>query len=234
MSVSAVNLVANSTTSATTVSSEEAWIEDRANDADAAIVGSSGAKRLFDVALSAFALLFFLPVLLMAAVAIKLDSAGPVLFRQRRTGLNGQVFWIYKLRTMRVQEDGADIKHAAKNDDRITRVGALLRKTSVDELPQLFNVLKGDMSMIGPRPHALSHDQRYEALVSDYRHRFRARPGLTGLAQVEGHRGEIHTLDCMEKRVASDNAYIERWSIGLDISILLRTVPLVLRDPNAY
>jgi len=233
MSLSVVNL-ANSTTPASKVVPEEAWIEDRANDADATIVASSGAKRLFDVALSAFALLFFLPVLLMAAIAIKLDSPGPVLFRQRRTGLNGQVFWIYKLRTMRVQEDGADIKHAAKNDDRITRVGALLRKTSVDELPQLLNVLKGDMSMIGPRPHALSHDQRYEALVSGYRHRFRARPGLTGLAQVEGHRGEIHTLDCMEKRVASDNAYIERWSIGLDITILLRTVPLVLRDPNAY
>jgi putative colanic acid biosynthesis UDP-glucose lipid carrier transferase len=234
MSLSAVNLAANSTTSATTVGSEEAWIEERANEVDASVVASSGAKRLFDVALSAVALLFFLPVLLMAAVAIKLDSRGPVLFRQRRTGLSGQVFWIYKLRTMRVQEDGADIKHAAKNDDRITRVGALLRKTSVDELPQLLNVLKGDMSMIGPRPHALSHDQRYEALVGGYRQRFRARPGLTGLAQVEGHRGEIHTLDCMEKRVASDNAYIERWSIGLDITILLRTVPLVLRDPNAY
>ncbi len=230
MSLGAVNLVANSTSQST---SDDGWIEAPANDI-AAPVAQSGAKRLLDMALSAFALVFFLPVLLLAALAIKLDSRGPVLFRQRRTGLNGQVFWIYKLRTMRVQEDGGDIKHASKNDDRITRVGALLRKSSVDELPQLLNVLKGDMSMIGPRPHALSHDQRYEALVGGYRRRFRARPGLTGLAQVEGHRGEIHTLECMEKRVASDNAYIETWSIGMDIRILLRTVPLVLRDPNAY
>lgn len=197
-------------------------------------VAHSAGKRAVDILLSGLALIFFLPILLFAAVAIKLDSRGPVFFRQRRTGLNGQVFMIFKLRSMRVQEDGEDIKHASKKDDRITRVGGLLRKTSVDELPQLLNVLKGDMSLIGPRPHALSHDQRYALLVPGYDQRFRARPGLTGLAQVEGHRGEIHTLECMEKRVASDNHYIDRWSLWLDLTILLRTIPLVLRDPNAY
>ncbi len=234
MSLSAVNLAANSTTAATTVGSEEAWIEDRTNGVDASVVASSGAKRLFDVVLSAVALLFFLPVLLMAAIAIKLDSPGPVLFRQRRTGLSGQVFWIYKLRTMRVQEDGAEIKHAAKNDDRVTRVGALLRKTSVDELPQLINVLKGDMSMIGPRPHALSHDESYGRAINEYVQRFRARPGLTGLAQVEGFRGEIHVQGDMINRVAADNRYIDSWSFGLDVWILGRTIPLLLRDPRAY
>ena len=197
-------------------------------------VARSAAKRAMDILLSGLALVFFLPILVLAAIAIKFDSRGPVLFRQRRTGLNGQVFMIFKLRSMRVQEDGADIKHASKKDDRITRVGALLRKTSVDELPQLLNVLKGDMSLIGPRPHALSHDQRYTLLVSGYDQRFRARPGLTGLAQVEGHRGEIHALECMEKRVASDNRYIENWSLWQDVTIILRTIPLVLRDPNAY
>ena len=197
-------------------------------------VARSAGKRAMDILLAGLAMVFFLPILLLAAIAIKFDSRGPVLFRQRRTGLNGQVFMIFKLRSMRVQEDGADIKHASKKDDRITRVGALLRKTSVDELPQLLNVLKGDMSLIGPRPHALSHDQRYTLLVSGYDQRFRARPGLTGLAQVEGHRGEIHTLECMEKRIASDNRYIESWSLWQDITIILRTIPLVLRDPNAY
>ena len=197
-------------------------------------VAVSPTKRLIDIIMSSLALLLFLPLLLVIAVAVRFESRGPALFRQRRTGLGGRVFTIYKFRTMTVAEDEGDIKHATKNDARVTPLGLVLRKCSLDELPQLLNILKGDMSIVGPRPHAVSHDKLYGARLANYNSRFRAKPGLTGLAQVSGHRGEVRELKCMADRVDADNAYIEDWSIGRDLMIMLRTVPLVLKDPNAY
>jgi putative colanic acid biosynthesis UDP-glucose lipid carrier transferase len=191
-------------------------------------------KRVLDVALAGFALLLFLPLLLMVMAVIRLESPGSAIFRQRRTGYRGRVFTIYKFRTMTVAEDCDAVRHATKNDARVTAVGALLRKLSIDELPQLWNVLKGDMSIVGPRPHALAHDEYYGALIPTYAARFRARPGLTGYAQVNGFRGEINDTRGMSDRVAADNSYIEEWSPGLDLAILAKTVPLIFHDPRAY
>lgn len=197
-------------------------------------VATSQAKRLVDIIVSSLALFMFLPLLLVIAVAVRFESRGPALFRQRRTGLGGRIFTIYKFRTMTVAEDESDIRHATKNDARVTPLGLVLRKCSLDELPQLLNILKGDMSIVGPRPHAVAHDKLYGARLADYNSRFRAKPGLTGLAQVSGYRGEVRELKCMADRIAADNAYIEDWSFGRDLWIMLRTVPLVLKDPNAY
>jgi putative colanic acid biosynthesis UDP-glucose lipid carrier transferase len=144
------------------------------------------------------------------------------------------VFTILKFRTMTVTEDSGEIRHATKGDTRVTAIGALLRKLSVDELPQLVNVLKGDMSIVGPRPHALAHDEHYGALIPTYAARFRARPGLTGYAQVNGFRGEIRDARGMSDRVAADNSYIDAWSRTLDLAILVRTIPLIFSDPRAY
>ena len=191
-------------------------------------------KRLLDVVIAGFSLLLFLPLLLVVTAAIRLESPGQAIFRQRRTGYRGRVFTIYKFRTMTVAEDSGEIRHATKNDKRVTEIGGLLRKLSIDELPQLWNVLKGDMSIVGPRPHALSHDEYYGALIPTYAARFRAKPGLTGYAQVNGFRGEIRDLRCMSDRVAADNSYIEEWSPALDMAILVRTIPLIFRDPRAY
>jgi putative colanic acid biosynthesis UDP-glucose lipid carrier transferase len=191
-------------------------------------------KRLLDVLIAGFALLLFLPLLLMVMAAIKLESPGPAIFRQRRTGYRGQVFTILKFRTMTVTEDSGAIRHATKNDTRVTQVGGLLRKLSIDELPQLWNVLKGDMSVVGPRPHALAHDEYYGALIPAYAARFRAKPGLTGFAQVKGLRGEIRDIQGMSDRVAADNSYIDEWTPALDLVILARTVPLIFSDPRAY
>jgi putative colanic acid biosynthesis UDP-glucose lipid carrier transferase len=191
-------------------------------------------KRLMDVTIAGFALLLFLPFLLMVMVVIRLETPGRAIFRQRRTGYRGKVFTIYKFRTMTVTEDCAQVQQATKNDARVTAVGALLRKLSIDELPQLWNVLKGDMSIVGPRPHALAHDEYYGALIPTYAARFRAKPGLTGYAQVNGLRGEIRDIRCMNDRVAADNSYIEDWSPVLDLAILARTIPLIFRDPRAY
>jgi putative colanic acid biosynthesis UDP-glucose lipid carrier transferase len=197
-------------------------------------VAASATKRLADVMFASLALLMFLPLLLVIAIAVRLESRGPALFRQRRTGLNGKVFTIFKFRTMTVAEDGGEIRHATKNDARITQLGLVLRKCSLDELPQLINILRGDMSVVGPRPHAISHDEYYGARIATYNQRFRARPGLTGNAQVKGFRGEVHELQCMMDRVGADNDYIDHWSLGRDLWIMLCTVPLVFRDPNAY
>lgn len=197
-------------------------------------VAASKAKRLVDIVASSLALLLFLPLLLVIALAVRLETRGPALFRQRRTGLHGQIFTIYKFRTMTVAEDQGDIRHATKNDARVTPLGLILRKCSLDELPQLLNILKGDMSIVGPRPHAVSHDELYGARIPAYNARFRAKPGLTGLAQVSGFRGEIREPKCMIDRINADNAYIEDWSFTRDLVIMLRTVPLVLKDPNAY
>ena len=191
-------------------------------------------KRLLDVGIAGFALLLFLPLLLVVMGVIRLESPGASIFRQRRTGYRGKVFTIYKFRTMTVTEDCAAVRQATKNDARVTGVGALLRKLSIDELPQLWNVLKGDMSIVGPRPHALAHDEYYGALIPTYAARFRAKPGLTGYAQVNGFRGEIRDTQGMSDRVAADNAYIEAWSPALDVAILARTVPLIFSDPRAY
>jgi putative colanic acid biosynthesis UDP-glucose lipid carrier transferase len=191
-------------------------------------------KRLLDVSLAGFALLLFLPFLVMVMVVIRTETPGSAIFRQRRTGYRGRVFTIYKFRTMTVTEDCEKVSHATKNDARVTAVGGLLRKLSIDELPQLWNVLKGDMSIVGPRPHALAHDEYYGALIPTYAARFRTRPGLTGYAQVNGFRGEISDLRGMSDRVAADNSYIEEWSPVLDLAILAKTVPLIFRDPRAY
>jgi putative colanic acid biosynthesis UDP-glucose lipid carrier transferase len=195
---------------------------------------TNAGKRSLDIVVAALALLLFLPLLLMVMTAIQVESPGGAIFRQRRTGYQGRVFTILKFRTMTVAEDSGEIRQATKNDIRVTAVGALLRKLSIDELPQLWNVLRGDMSIVGPRPHALAHDEYYGALIPSYGARFRAKPGLTGYAQVNGFRGEIADLRCMNDRIAADNSYIDEWSLALDVAILLKTVPLVFKDPNAY
>ena len=191
-------------------------------------------KRVFDIMVAGFALLLFLPLLAMVMAVIRMESSGPAIFRQRRTDYPGPGF-----HDLQVPNDDRDRglrsgPPATKNDARVTEVGSLLRKLSIDELPQLWNVLKGDMSIVGPRPHALAHDEYYGALIPTYAARFRAKPGLTGYAQVNGFRGEIRDTRGMSDRVAADNSYIEEWSPALDLSILLRTVPLIFRDPRAY
>lgn len=197
-------------------------------------VTASPAKRALDIAGAVIALLLFLPLLITIAIVVRMESRGPAIFRQRRTGHMGRTFTIYKFRTMTVTEDNSEVRQVTRNDARVTAVGAILRKLSLDELPQIVNVLKGDMSLVGPRPHALAHDDYYGGLVPAYRDRFRARPGLTGLAQVNGLRGEIRDLRCMRDRVAADNLYIESWSLGLDLAILARTFVIIFRDPQAY
>jgi Undecaprenyl-phosphate glucose phosphotransferase len=192
------------------------------------------AKRLLDILLSAFGLLVLFPVLGFTAALILLDSPGPILFRQRRAGFNGRPFDIYKLRTMRTQENGAVIRQVSRGDARITRVGRVLRKFSIDELPQLLNVLRGEMSLVGPRPHALAHDIEYGQAIAIYAARHRVKPGITGWAQVNGWRGATPQLEMMIRRVEHDLWYIEHWSLWLDIKILILTVIGAARAENAY
>lgn len=191
-------------------------------------------KRGFDFAMACAALLVFLPLLLTIALLVRLESQGPALFRQRRTGLHGRIFTVFKFRTMTVAEDGPTVRQATVGDARVTAIGAILRKMSLDELPQLLNVLRGDMSLIGPRPHAVSHDEMWAAQVPGYERRFRARPGLTGYAAVCGFRGEVKDLQAIIDRVESDNEYIDTWSFGLDLKIIWRTLPLIFGDSRAY
>lgn len=191
-------------------------------------------KRAFDVVVAGVVLMLFFWAYAVIALAVVIETPGPVLFRQRRTGRDGKIFTIYKFRSMTVTEDGAAIAHATRDDKRVTRVGAFIRQTSLDELPQLLNVIRGDMSLVGPRPHALAHDLHYSALLPRYGERFAVRPGLTGLAQVQGHRGEIRELDCMARRVNADADYAARWSFIDDLMILLRTLPLLIARTNAY
>ena len=190
-------------------------------------------KRTLDVVGSVTAILFLSPLFLLAAIAIKLDSGGPIIFQQRRTGFNAKEFVIFKFRTMTVLEDGAAITQACRGDLRTTRVGKFLRRSSIDELPQLLNVLKGEMSLVGPRPHAVAHDREYEVHIADYGFRRHIKPGITGWAQVNGLRGETRSLETMTERVKLDLWYINNWSLGFDISILARTCFEVLRD-RAY
>jgi len=185
-------------------------------------------KRLFDVGCSFIGLVFLAPLLIAITLVIKLTSPGPVLFAQLRTGLGGRTFVICKFRTMTTLENGDRVVQACRDDSRITRVGSFLRRTSLDELPQLWNVLIGDMSIVGPRPHAVAHDHYYGALLPDYRDRFRAKPGITGLAQCNGARGPTETLDKMSRRISLDLTYIERWSLMMEARILVKTVKVIL------
>jgi Undecaprenyl-phosphate glucose phosphotransferase len=191
-------------------------------------------KRITDVVVASFVLIFFLPVMAFAAIAIKLDSPGPVIFRQIRKGFNGKHFVILKFRTMTVQENGRDVVQAIRGDLRVTTIGRLLRSSSIDELPQLWNVLRGDMSLIGPRPHALAHDNYFESLLRDYAFRHHVKPGITGWAQCNGARGPTPTIEHVAERVRLDLWYINNWSLWLDFLILIKTVFEVMRKRNAY
>lgn len=191
-------------------------------------------KMLEDRILAFIALMLLSPVMLLCALAVKLESKGPIFFVQRRQGMAGDIFPIVKFRSMRVMEDGDDVQQATRDDDRITKVGRILRATSLDELPQLFNVLKGDMSLVGPRPHALKHDAYYSNLIKDYAARHRVKPGMTGWAQVNGYRGETSEPGLMEARLRYDLAYIENWSLWFDLRIMALTVKAVLKPENAY
>jgi putative colanic acid biosynthesis UDP-glucose lipid carrier transferase len=167
-------------------------------------------------------------------LAVKLTSPGPAIFRQRRYGLNGEEFIVYKFRTMKVSEDGSRIEQAHFDDPRITKVGAFLRRTSLDELPQFINVLQGRMSIVGPRPHAVAHNELYRKLIKGYMLRHKVKPGITGWAQVNGLRGETEVLEKMQRRIELDLYYLQNWSIWLDLWIIMRTVWVVLRRDNAY
>ena len=192
-------------------------------------------KRIFDVLFAFIALVLAAPLLVIVALAVCLDSPGPVLFRQTRTGLKGRTFKIYKIRTMCVAEDGSCVREVARDDPRITRLGRVLRKTSIDELPQLWNVVRGEMSLVGPRPHAVVHDEYYGQRVPGYWRRFEVRPGLTGWAQINNSRGSINEVSDMIKRVELDLWYIGNRSFWLDMSIIARTVYLeIIRKTDAY
>ncbi len=191
-------------------------------------------KRTFDVIVSGLLLTMLIPVFAVMALMIRLDSKGPVFFRQWRGGYNGRRFRIFKFRTMRVQEDGAAVRQARKCDPRVTRVGRVLRLTSIDELPQLINVLIGTMSLVGPRPHATAHDATYAGLIEPYRARHNMKPGITGWAQVNGCRGETTEVRQMQRRIEHDLSYIQQWSLLLDLQIILMTAREVLAPRNAH
>ena len=191
-------------------------------------------KRMFDIVLASAVLVLSMIPMLLIALAVKLTSPGPVLFRQKRYGLDGKEISVWKFRTMTVTENGDDVVQATRNDARITFVGGFLRRTSLDELPQLINVLAGEMSLVGPRPHATAHNEFYRRQIEGYMLRHKVKPGITGLAQVNGCRGETETLEKMESRVYFDHQYIREWSIWLDTRIMLQTLLVVFKQQNAY
>lgn len=191
-------------------------------------------KRASDIILASLILILIAPLMLAIALAIKLQSPGPVLFRQRRYGLDGREIMVYKFRSMSVAEDGEQIRQATRHDSRVTPFGGFLRRTSLDELPQFINVLEGKMSIVGPRPHAVAHNEQYRKLINGYMIRHKVRPGITGWAQVNGLRGETDTLDKMEKRVEYDLAYLRNWSLLWDLEIILKTLLVVCKKQNAY
>ena len=209
------------------------WEADAQLEVGAHRLHNAQLKRLVDIVGAGLLLLLLLPLFVLLGVLIRLESRGPALFRQRRSGLDGNIFVIYKFRTMTVAEDGDVVVQASRNDCRVTRLGRYLRRSSVDELPNLINVLLGQMSLVGPRPHALAHDRHWSRIIPDYNSRFLAKPGITGLAQVEGWRGETPTYESMARRIAFDLDYIRHWSIGLDLTIFLRTLALGPLDPAA-
>jgi putative colanic acid biosynthesis UDP-glucose lipid carrier transferase len=197
--------------------------------------GASGlVKRMTDVVISSIVLLMGLPLLLAVGLAVKLSSPGPMIFRQRRYGLDGREITVYKFRTMSVTEDDGQVLQATKTDARVTRVGRFLRRFSLDELPQLINVLQGSMSLVGPRPHAVAHNEEYRKLIKGYMLRHKVLPGITGLAQINGCRGETARLEEMQARVNYDLDYLRHWSPSLDIKILVMTVFKVFGDKRAY
>ena len=191
-------------------------------------------KRLFDVLLSALGLILLIPFFLCIVIALKMTNCSKIIFKQWRYGLNGQPIQIYKFRTMTVHEDGYVFQQVAKNDPRVTRLGAFLRKNSLDELPQLLNVLKGDMSLVGPRPHPVAMNETYRKLVPGYMLRHKVKPGITGLAQLNGFRGETDTMDKIESRLKYDIAYIRNWSLWNDVKILFKTILGGSWRTNAY
>jgi putative colanic acid biosysnthesis UDP-glucose lipid carrier transferase len=198
--------------------------------------GTTGViKRVSDLCIASAAVLLTAPVMLAIAIAIKVAMPGPVLFKQRRYGLDGDQIMVWKFRSMKVQEDGADVRQATREDERVTPLGRFLRRTSLDELPQFFNVLQGRMSVVGPRPHAVAHNETYRRLIKGYMIRHKVKPGITGWAQVNGARGETDTVEKMKRRIDFDLEYLRHWSLRLDLSIIWRTVLLALRgDRNAY
>ena len=196
--------------------------------------GELALKRALDVIVATGSLVVLTPLFVLVALLIRLEMSGPVIFRQRRKGFNGREFTIFKFRTMNVLENGHIIRQAQRKDPRVTRVGAILRATSIDELPQLVNVLRGNMSIVGPRPHAIAHDDGYTKLIANYAFRQHVKPGLTGWAQVNGFRGETARLELMEQRVDCDLWYIKNWSFWLDLRILIHTVFELFRRRNAY
>jgi putative colanic acid biosynthesis UDP-glucose lipid carrier transferase len=191
-------------------------------------------KRVSDVVLASLILVAIAPLLAAIAIGVKLSSPGPILFKQRRYGLDGRQIVVYKFRSMSVLDDGDVVRQATRDDSRVTRFGALLRRSSLDELPQFVNVLQGRMSVVGPRPHAVAHNELYRKLIRGYMIRHKVRPGITGLAQVNGFRGETETVDKMKARIEYDLMYLRRWSLLLDLQIVLKTVLVVLRKQNAY
>jgi len=191
-------------------------------------------KRLSDVVLSALILLLLSPLLLVLAAGVKLSSPGPVLFRQRRNGLDGEEIVVWKFRSMRTTDDGGQITQVTRDDPRVTPFGAFMRRRSLDELPQFVNVLQGRMSIVGPRPHAVAHNEQYRQLIKAYMVRHKVKPGITGWAQVHGLRGETDTVDKMQQRVEYDLEYLRNWSLRLDLQIIARTVKLVFFDRQAW
>jgi lipopolysaccharide/colanic/teichoic acid biosynthesis glycosyltransferase len=190
-------------------------------------------KRLSDVLIALAALLILSPVMIIAALAIACEGKGPILYKQARTGFQRRRFFIYKFRTMSVMEDGEKAIQCEVNDPRVTSVGRYLRKLSIDELPQLVNVLRGDMSLVGPRPHPPALDKAFASMLPDYMERYNAKPGITGLAQILGYRGPTKNPGLMERRISADTEYVRRCSFLLDLWILLKTVPLVVTGQNA-
>ena len=191
-------------------------------------------KRLLDIVGAAALTVLLMPVFALVAIAIKLDSRGPVFFVQRRYGFNQHTFRILKFRSMTVAEDDRTLRSATRHDPRVTRIGRILRRTSLDELPQLLNVLRGEMSLVGPRPHALAHNQHFERTIADYARRHNVKPGITGWAQIHGLRGEVVSDDIMRARVEHDLYYIDNWTLGLDLRILGNTVISPKAFANAY
>jgi exopolysaccharide biosynthesis polyprenyl glycosylphosphotransferase len=191
------------------------------------------AKRVFDVLVAAAGLVILSPLLTIVAIAVKLDSAGPVLFRQTRHGYNNETIGVFKFRSMTQADDGEFVQ-AVRNDSRITPVGAILRRTNIDELPQLINVLRGEMSIVGPRPHATAHNKMFEGKISVFSRRHVVKPGITGWAQVNGYRGATETLEKMQRRVEHDLYYIDNWSFWLDLRIMAMTLFSKTAYTNAY
>jgi len=191
-------------------------------------------KRISDIMIASLVLLFSSPLLICIAIGIKLTSSGSVIFKQRRHGLDGREIIVYKFRSMTVSEDSETVRQVSRDDARVTKIGFFLRKYSLDELPQFVNVLQGRMSVVGPRPHAVAHNEEYRRLIKGYMFRHKVTPGITGLAQVRGQRGGTRTVDDMSRRVESDLEYLRNWSLALDVKIIFKTIFMVLSDKAAY